>query len=258
MSRSAMWKALAIVVLTVGLAAVLGGAWWLNKGQSVSVPPAAAPTLESVPGAAPDAPANTGVRHDFKLYPKVAVLADTLALGYIGGGPSWAEALANDMCWSIAAKSAELETGYTNPGGSPDTSAFTDRADEVAASGPAVILVQGGLHDYRARPERLRDAAFKTFTTLKDQSAPGTMIVAVGPLAAGDIATPEDVAKISGAISAAAADAGVIWIDPMAEQWLPDPSFFSQGGIMPNAKGQLEYAKRFAADLRALNAPSGC
>jgi hypothetical protein len=251
-------RTLAIVVLVVGLAVVVAGTLWVYRDQTVSVPVAEPATLKPIPGAAASTPANTGARHDFKVSPKLAVLGDTIALGYVGGGPSWVEQLASNMCWSVSAKSAELETGYTNPGGSPSSSAFTDRADDVAATAPAVIVVEGGLHDYRANPDRIREAALKTFTTLKEQSPPGTMIVAVGPVAAGDVVTPEDVAKISGAIAGAAADAGVIWIDPMVERWLPDPNFFSQGGILINTKGQIEYANRLAADLRALGAPIGC
>lgn len=249
---------LALVVLVVGVAAVVGGTLWVRKDNSVSVPPAAPATLVPVAGAAPPGPGNSSIRHEFKVYPKLAVLADTIALGSVGGGSSWVEQLASTMCLSVSAKSAEFETGYTNPGGAPNSSAFTDRADDVAASSPALVVVEGGVHDYRAMPERLRDAALKTFNTLKEQSPPGTMIVVVGPSASGDVVKPEDVSKVSGAIAGAATEAGVVWLDPMAEQWLPDPTFYSQDGVLPNAKGQTEYANRLAAALRALGAPAGC
>jgi hypothetical protein len=257
-AKSRTRAVLVFIVLIVGLAAVGVGALWVYRDHSVSVSPAAPATLEPVAGATPPAPGSTGVGHEFKLYPKIAVLGDTIALGSIDGGSSWVEQLASHMCWSVSTKSAEFQTGYTNPGGSPNSSAFTDRADDVAASAPAVVVVEGGVHDYRATAERLHDAALKTFTTLKDQSAPGTMIVAVGPIAAGEIVKPEDVARVSGSIASAAADAGVVWIDPMAEQWLPNGDFFSPDGILPNASGQAEYANRLAADLRAIGAPTGC
>lgn len=260
MFRSPASKALTAVVITVGLAAAVGGVWWLTRDQSVSLPAAAPATLqpgsEPVPAAPQDS--STGLRHEFRSFPKAAVLGDTMAMGYVAdGGRGWVEALADQMCWSISAKSAEIETGYTNPGGKPNTSDFTQRADDVAATEPSIVLVEGGLHDYKSTAEKLRTSANTVFTTLKDQLPPNTMIVAVGPIA-GDIVKPEDVAKVSQPIAAAAADSGVIFIDPMAERWLPDNTFYSRDGFLPNGKGQLEYSNRLAADLRALGAPAGC
>jgi GDSL-like Lipase/Acylhydrolase family len=197
------------------------------------------------------------MRHEFKTYPKAAVLADTVAFGYVGAGRGWPDYLAGQMCWSVSGKSVELETGYTNPGGKPDTSAFTERADDVAKDGPKIVVVEGGMHDYRATPEKLQEAAAATFSTLKSQLPPDAMVVAVGPIV-GDAAKPEDVARISGPIAAAAAEKGVIFLDPMVEGWLPNMDFFSRDGLLPNDKGQIEYANRLAADLRALGAPAGC
>jgi hypothetical protein len=244
------------LVLVVGLAAVVGGVVLLNRDHSVETPEATPSTLGPLPTPAPDG-SGTGLRHEFRAYPKAAVLADTLALGYIGAGRGWPDVLAGQMCWSMASKSVELETGYTNPGGKPDTSAFTERADDVAKEEPAVVIVEGGLHDYRATPEKLQESAASVFTTLKEQLPPGSMVVAVGPLV-GDVASPEEVARVSGPIAAAAADKGVIFLDPMAERWLPDMNYFSRDGLLPNDKGQIEYANRLAAALRALGAPSGC
>lgn len=258
MFRSATSKAVAAIVIVVGLAVAIGGVVWLRKDQSVSPPEAAPATLAPRPEPTPGDDANTGLRNEFKVYPKAAVLGDTTALGYVGDlGRGWVEELAQQMCWSISAKSAELETGYTNPGGKANTSAFTERADDVALSEPEIVIVEGGLHDYRATPGQLRAAATSVFTTLKNQLPADTMIVAVGPIA-GDVVTPEEVAMVSGPIAEAAAESGVIFIDPMVERWLPDASFFSNDGFLPNGKGQTEYANRFAADLRALGAPAGC
>jgi hypothetical protein len=127
----------------------------------------------------------------------------------------------------------------------------------VTKDGPKVVIVQGGLHDYRATPEKLQEAAAKTFTTLKEQLPPDAMVVAIGPLV-GDAAKPEDVARVSGPIAAAAAEKGVIFLDPMVEGWLPTMDFFSRDGLLPNDRGQIEYTNRLAADLRNLGAPTGC
>ncbi|MGV0795033.1 SGNH/GDSL hydrolase family protein [Mycolicibacterium sp. XJ1819] len=249
---------MAALVIIVGLAVAIGGVVWLRKDQSVSPPEAAPATLAPRPDAPGGEDSNTGLRNEFRVYPRAAVLGDTTALGYVGDlGRGWVEELAKQMCWSISAKSAELETGYTNPGGKPNTSAFTERADDVAIGQPEIVIVEGGLHDYRATPDQLQRAASSVFTTLKNQLPADTMIVAVGPIA-GDVVTPEEVAMVSGPIAAAAEDSGVIFIDPMAERWLPDASFYSNDGFLPNGKGQLEYATRFAADLRGRGAPAGC
>jgi hypothetical protein len=255
-TKSVVSKTFLAILLVVGLAAAIGGVVLLNRDHSVDTPDAAPSTLGPLPAPAPDG-ANTGLRHQFRQYPKAAVLADTLAMGYVGAGRGWPDLLAGQMCWSMSGKSVELETGYTNPGGKPDTSAFTERADDVAKEGPAIVIVEGGLHDYRATPEKLQEAAASVFTTLKEQLPPESMVVAVGPIV-GDVASPEDVARVSGPIAAAAAEKGVIWIDPMAERWLPDMNYFSRDGLLPNDKGQIEYANRLAAALRNLGAPAGC
>jgi hypothetical protein len=249
-------RTLLVIVLVVGVAAVVGGVLFLRKDHNVDTPVAAPSTLSPLPTPT-QGNTGTGLRHEFKEYPKAAMLADTLAMGYIGAGKGWPDYIAGQMCWSVTAKSVELETGYTNPGGKPDTSAFTERADDVAKDGPKIVIVEGGLHDYRATPEKLQADAATTFTTLKQQLPPDSMVVAIGPIV-GDAASPEDVARVSGPIAAAAQEKGVIFLDPMAERWLPDMSYFSRDGLLPNDKGQIEYANRLAADLRALGAPSGC
>jgi len=255
-SKRAVIRTLLALVIVAGLAAAVGGVIWWNRDHSVEPPAAAPTTLGPLPE--PAAPGSgTGLRHEFRTYPKAAILADTLAMGYVGAGRSWAELTAANMCWSLSAKSVELETGYTNPGGRPDTSAFTERADDVAKEDPAIVVVQGGLHDYRATPEKLQEAARNTFTTLKEQLPPESMVVALGPLV-GDAASPEDVARVSGPIAAAAQETGVIFLDPMAERWLPDMNYFSRDGLLPNDRGQIEYANRLTAALRALGAPAGC
>jgi hypothetical protein len=249
-------RTLLVIALVAGLAAVIGGVVFLRKDHTVDTPDAAPSTLGPLPTPT-ERGSGTGLRHEFKEYPKAAMLADTLAMGYIGTGKGWPDYIAGQMCWSVTAKSVELETGYTNPGGKPDTSAFTERADDVAKDGPKIVIVEGGLHDYRATPEKLQADAATTFTTLKEQLPPDAMVVAIGPIV-GDAASPEDVARVSGPIAAAAAEKGVIFLDPMVERWLPDMSYFSRDGLLPNDKGQIEYANRLAADLRGLGAPAGC
>jgi lysophospholipase L1-like esterase len=259
--RSIRSRIFAALVVILGLTTLVWGVRMVNEGDTIMPPPATPATLGAETAAAgPSSSAlETGVRHAFTPYPKVAVLGDSFATGYGSDrGWGWVEQLAADMCWSVTGKSAELETGYTSPGGNTDTSVFGDRVDQVVSPELAVVLVEGGVFDFRAPSEAIYVAASDVFQSLRSQLARNTPIVAIGPVAPPTV-KPEDLARVAAPITAAATDTGAIFIDPAAENWLPDETFFLGGAsLQPNGRGHTEFAKRLSIALRDRGIPAGC
>jgi hypothetical protein len=259
MSGSALAKTIAAVVVVVGIAAVAGGAWWLQDRDKVASPPPPSIQLDS-PARAFSAPSgSTGIEaeHGFKRFPKAAFIGDTYGMSLASeSGRGWVDEVTANMCWSVSGKSIEMRTGYTNPG-TGGTAVFAERIDDVARTAPSIVVIEGGLHDYDALPDKIYEAARNVFATGRATLPPETMIVAVGPPKPPTVSL-EDATHVLDPLARAAADNGVVFINPAAENWLPDGSFFHADGFLLNAKGHQEFARRLTEQLRALGAPAGC
>jgi lysophospholipase L1-like esterase len=141
-------------------------------------------------------------------------------------------------------------SGYSVPGAYG--SEYEERIDEVAASRPDVVVVQGSLNERSSTPARLREAAERTLTELREEVDPTVPIVVVG--ASYNPGTPDaTIDWINAAISAAAADAGLSFVDAAQEGWTDpdDPSQWSDV-IHPNDRGYELIAERMVPLLRSL------
>ena len=259
MTRSVVAKSVAAVVAILGVAAVVGGAWWMQD-RDMAAPPPAGPVLLDAPAAAAmpsGGVAGIEAQHGFKRYPRAAFIGDTYGMSLASeSGRGWVDEVTASMCWSVSGKSIEMRTGYTNPG-TGGTSVFGERIDDVSKATPSIVVIEGGLHDYDAPPEQLYEAARNVFASGRAMLPPETMIVAIGPPKPPTVPI-ENASRVLDPLARAAADTGVVFINPAAENWLPDGTYFHADGFLLNAKGHQEFARRLTEHLRALGAPAGC
>ena len=182
-----------------------------------------------------------------------AVLGDSYSEG-VGATPGrgWVDLVAAQMCWSLTNRSAQGGKGYTTAGDEalPDFATFVGRVPAVAGGAPKVTILPGGNHGAGGTPEEITPEATNVFNSLRTALGQNAEIVAIGPIPTPMTESPA-LAPVSAAIGAAAAQFGVEFIDPVAEAWLSDPSFFAEDGIQPNDQGYAEFAARLEADLRA-------
>ncbi|WP_448627919.1 SGNH/GDSL hydrolase family protein [Geodermatophilus sp. URMC 64] len=139
-------------------------------------------------------------------------------------------------------------SGYSVPG--PHGNVFAERLGAAVDPAPAVIVVQGSLNERHSTPEALTAAATATLTALRDSADPATRIVVVG--AADNPGTPDaTIDWINRAIGAAAAEAGLTFVDPAAEGWLDrDDPWLWADTIHPSDLGHLLFAERLAPQVR--------
>jgi acyl-CoA thioesterase-1 len=143
-------------------------------------------------------------------------------------------------------------TGYVNPGATePGSAPYLDRVPAVIAAAPEVVIVQGSTNDAR-RPEDIRAAALAVFTALRD-GLPEARIIAVGPVLP-PIESPDDVRRVTDAVAAAAATAGVPFMDPVAEGWLPfgNVALYDGDLLHPSPAGYDEFAARLGDRMSQL------
>jgi lysophospholipase L1-like esterase len=141
-------------------------------------------------------------------------------------------------------------SGYSVPG--PFHSQYGERVDEVVASRPDVVVVQGSLNERTSTPAKLREAADRTLTGLRDDIDPSVPIVVVGASYSPGVPSAT-IDWINAAISAAAAGAGLPFVDPAAEGWTDpaDPSLWFDE-IHPGDRGYERIAERMVPLLRSL------
>jgi lysophospholipase L1-like esterase len=238
-------------IIVAALIALVVGVVWANQRVRIEPPPSAPISLE-----------RSGEHEP----PTFAVLGDDYAAGYGPGWlSSWVRLLGDKMCWSLMPVSGQYGagieggTGFTTAGRDPGKASYLDRVATVTAGNPRVVLVEGGLNDQGApTSEEITAAAARTFTALKEQVGTGT-VIAIGPLLTPNPNTvPEEVARVSGAIAAAADAAGIPYIDPVAEQWLANPGLFGAEQSYPTTDGYREYTGRLIDKLTLIGLASAC
>lgn len=188
------------------------------------------------PPAGPDVPAVTFVGDSW-----------TAGVGAIetGGFPALT---AEELGWQATVLGSS-GSGYLRPGRSGP---FGTRIDEAVAGSPDVIVVQGSLNDHRADLGALPAAAGDALRRLRDAADPATEIVVLGSshTPGTDAATID---RINAALAAAAAGAGLVFVDVAAENWTDpaDPAVWADP-LHPNDAGHARIAERLAKLLADL------
>lgn len=224
------------VAIVIGAVVLAGGVAWAGASDRIATSPPERVTLAPPPP--PERPA-------------VAVLGDSFASGAGADWQTgWVQLVADSMCWTVLPVSrprgigAQGGTGYTTAAAEIGKLRYSDRVDAVTAGNPQVVLVQGGINDRAATPQAITDAAAETFRAVQE-SVGDAAVIAIGPVVPPDPTIPQpEVARISGAVAAAAHNVGIPYIDPVAERWLTDVAVWSTDGTNPNRAGHREYAQR--------------
>jgi lysophospholipase L1-like esterase len=160
------------------------------------------------------------------------------------------------LCWKLVNNASEGGTGYVNDGGAEGKSAIPTRLGDAVAGKPQLVIVEGGFNDDGFPPEQVTAAADRTFMDLRSALGPSPSIVVIGPVASpGKPATV--LRPISDAIRQAAKKNGVLYVDPIEENWLAEPELFVSDGYHPNSAGHRQYASRLESNLKDIGA-SGC
>ena len=237
-------------LLAVGALALVGGlVWVIAIRDRISAPSPEAISLEDDRGPAVVSEPGSPQGKTF------AVVGDDYALGDgAGWARGWVLRLSEQMCWRLATTSMEPGTGFV-AALQPGVTAYPLRLEDLDIDGADYILVEGGANDFLATSEEITAAADATFKALRAKNANATM-VAIGPLVVPRRAESGEYGRVSGAIAAAAQQNGVLYVDPVAEQWLNDESLFF--GVVPNADGYVEFARRLEGDLEQAGLASSC
>lgn len=128
---------------------------------------------------------------------------------------------------------------------------FADRVAEAVGLEPDLVVVQGSLNDSGADPEELDRATADTLGRLRAAAGDGTAVLVVGaPDTPGT--DPAVIARINSAIAAAAAAAGLSFVDPAREGWTDpaDPGIWADP-VHPDDTGHRLVAEALVPHLQA-------
>jgi len=198
----------------------------------------AAPAQAAQPAApAPGSTAQSAISQPLR----VVVIGDSLSTGY-GTSPaeSWPALLGDDplsvqqpvQVITAAANGA----GYLAAGDGGET--FMSEIEGSLDDSADVVILFGSDNDFGADPTDLRTAISDALVTSKIL-APHAARIVIGPLAAFD-PSEDDLQDIRDQEQGAALDAGVTFVDPITEQWVPAPDspLLGPDGEHPSIQGQ--------------------
>lgn len=179
---------------------------------------------------------------------RAVILGDSYTVG-VGASEGYVSDLALLMGWDITG-AGEAGTGYVNSSDVPGRARYAERLPVVVEAAPDIVLVQGSTNDGGVPPEELRAAAGELYRALH-ASLPDARIVVVGPLRP-PTADPGQVDMVRSVLASAAAQAGLPFIDPVAQGWLSPGDGLFADGLHPDDAGYDQLALRLAGDLHAL------
>lgn len=225
--------------LIVGIIAVVCIALWSDEEPAGSAASTPRPTATTV------AAGNPGLHG-----PVFAFLGDAYTNGARATSPNRAyPRLVCEARQALCDTDGEAGTGYINTSTVGGQAKFVDRVSVFQHEDgipPDLIIVQGGLNDPGNWAE-VEAAASITFVALTDLY-PSATVIAVGPVAAPrfDVA---DLDAVRRGISAAAAKTGVTFLDPIADNWIPNGSFYDEDQTHLNDAGYKLFADRLLAEI---------
>lgn len=141
-------------------------------------------------------------------------------------------------------------TGYVNSGPSGQNRAPFEAAqlDRIVAAQPSAVVISGSRNDI-GEPG-VRDAAGRLYSNLKAK-LPNTKLIVVGPAWVNGN-PPEGLLDVRDNVRDAARQAGITFIDPIAEGWFAssDASLIGSDGVHPTDAGHQRMAQLLGDDLQ--------
>jgi lysophospholipase L1-like esterase len=137
--------------------------------------------------------------------------------------------------------SAAGGSGYVQPGGD-NGSVFPEEAARLVAPNDSVIVFFGSRNDASQPVDAVAAAARQSWEEAR-RVAPGAVLIVIGPIPP-DADRHDPVLAIRDALYEQATQAGVVWVDPIAEGWLTAPGLIGWDGVHPNNAGHQELANR--------------
>ncbi len=170
--------------------------------------------------------------------PTAVILGDSYSSGDLleKRTDGWAYVLGEAEGWDIRVAGVGY-TGYVNPGPC-GSHVFASRISRATMDEPAMLIVQGGLNDWQAKPQDVEAAAGRLLKSVKDLPT----VVVVGPPNAP--ARAEPMPEIDAALARAASAAGRQYISTIGWdlEFLPD-------GLHLTKAGHAKFASLVAAAL---------
>jgi lysophospholipase L1-like esterase len=180
---------------------------------------------------------------------RVVVIGDSItggsAVGGVGldGWPSLAwNKLRSEGIEVLPHVSGEGGSGYVQRGDEGTT--FPEEAARLVAPNDSVIVFFGSRNDASQPIDAVAAAAHQSLQEAR-RVAPGAVLIVIGPIPP-DTDRHGQVLAIRDALHEQAAQAGVVWVDPIAEGWLTAPGLIGWDGVHPNNAGHQELANRIA------------
>ena len=189
--------------------------------------------------------------------------AETAVPGVTFVGDSWTQGSGAGGLRGYAVRAAEqlgwnyriLGVGGSGYSVTGSRGTFGQRIDGAVASDPDVIVVQGSLNERASTVDRLLPGAIETLAELRAAAEPETRILVLGASNTPG-KDPATIDWINGAVAAAAAAAGLTFVDVAAENWTDpgQPDIWADPNH-PNDLGHQLIADRLVPLLRSLVQP---
>jgi lysophospholipase L1-like esterase len=205
-----------------------------------------------VPGEGTSSPLPTFTQSRVFAEPVLAIYGDSYTAG--SGAESPSSAYPHVLAESLGARRGvhgAAGAGYVLPG-TPSGHTYEDLVAQNSEPNADVQLVVSGRNDgeYGSAPTDVQAAAARTYAMLRE-AAPGAVLVVVGPIW-DETNPPRNVYSVRDAIKAAAVEAGAVFVDPLAEEWLFDhPEYIGDDGKHPNNAGHAHLAQLIRPHVEA-------
>ena len=126
---------------------------------------------------------------------------------------------------------------------------FLDQVRGAPEPDADVVVVFGSRNDKFLPAAEVKSQAVAVFDAVRAQS-PSADLVVIGPAWDDDV-PPNELFLARDAVASAAADAGALFVDPLAEEWLLDrPELIGLDGVHPNDAGHAYLAGLIEPSLR--------
>lgn len=196
------------------------------------------------------------VDFEFPADPRLLILGDSFTQG-IGASDfrqGYAYQVGQTLGWDHRIN-GEGGTGFTWPGPTGQDRIYSVRIAEAAADQsfrPNLVILQGGVNDYRANKDELHDAVIADISEVQ-AAFPDAQVIVFGPVAsAARLAVTQN---LDNPISSAAAEERVPYLSPLRWRWITEQNsaaLIDADGIHPTDAGHTFIAEKVVDFVRAL------